>query len=55
MEQLWVAYRTDTNRNPFGRDMVGYCGWHDNATSAMAAAQSRYPDVPANVLQVNRA
>lgn len=55
MRVLWVAYRTDTNANPFGRDMVGYAGWHESQADAMAAAQARYPDVPADVLQVNRA
>lgn len=55
MTVLWVAYRTDTNLNPFGRDFVGYLGWHDNATSALKEAAIRFPDVPSSVIQVNRA
>lgn len=55
MDVLWAAYRTDTNNNPFGRDFVGYAGWHENASSALATAKLRYSDVPADELQVNRA
>lgn len=54
MKRLWAVYRTDTNENPFGRDFVGFTGWHEDATSAMNDARSRYPEVPAAVLQVNR-
>lgn len=55
MNVLWVAYRTDTNNNPFGRDMIGYCGWHEDASAAFARAVERYPDVDPGVIQVNRA
>lgn len=52
---LWCAYRTDTNNNPFGRDFVGYIGWHEigDANSAMVEAHKRYPDVPMDVMQVS--
>lgn len=55
MNVLWVAYRTDTHNNPFGRDMIGYCGWHTDASAAMARAIERYPDVDPTYIQVNRA
>lgn len=52
---LWVAYDTKDNRNPFGRWMLGYAGWHADATSALAEAIKRNPSIdPANI-QVNRA
>lgn len=53
--QLWAIYRTDTHENPFGRDFVGYAGWHENSTSALAEAARRHPELDANILQVNRA
>lgn len=55
MDQLWVAYRTDTSNNPFGRDMIGYCGWHTDASAARARAIERYPDVDPTYIQVTRA
>lgn len=53
IKYLHAAYRTDTNENPFGRDFVGYVGWHNSLDKARAAALAKFPEVPAEALQVN--
>lgn len=55
MDQLWVAYSKTDNSNPFGRKMIGYCGWHVSAGSALARAVERYPEWDADDIEVNRA
>lgn len=54
-ERIWAAYSKASTRNPFGREMIGFCGWHDNATSALARAIERYPDHDPEDLEVNSA
>lgn len=52
---LWAAYSKTDPRNPFGRHMIGYAGWHADATSALAAAIERNPEWDADDIEVNRA
>ena len=53
-KRLWVARSKTSTDNPFGRKMIGYCGWHDSQTSALKEAIKRYPDWPAEDIQVSQ-
>lgn len=51
---LWSAYDISDNRNPFGRWLLGFAGWHDDMDSAHAEAVRRYPNIDPSNIRVNR-